>query len=72
MHSKRVHKLTGIVILTLGILFFLRDIGVNMIGNTSGWTIIIVLVGAGVLAGDLGKLDSLGSQTDKSRSRNKL
>ncbi|MFH0868029.1 MAG: hypothetical protein V1831_01835 [Candidatus Woesearchaeota archaeon] len=45
-------KLTGLVILAVGALFFLRDLGVNYIGNTSGWTIIIVLVGAGLLAGD--------------------
>jgi hypothetical protein len=27
-------------------------LGVNYIGNTSGWTIIIVLAGAALLAGD--------------------
>jgi hypothetical protein len=46
------YKVTGLVILIVGALFFLRDLGLNYIGNTSGWTIIIVLVGAGVLAGD--------------------
>lgn len=45
-------KITGLVVLIVGALFFLRDLGVNYIGNTSGWTIIIVLVGAGLLAGD--------------------
>ncbi len=48
------YKITGLVVLILGALFFLRDLGpeTNFIGNTSGWTIIIVLVGAGLLAGD--------------------
>lgn len=45
-------KITGLVVLIVGALFFLRDLGVNYIDNTSGWTIIIVLVGAGLLAGD--------------------
>lgn len=46
------YKITGLVILVVGALFFLRDLGVNFIGNTSGWTILIVLVGSGLLAGD--------------------
>ena len=46
------YKITGLVVLTVGALFFLRDLGVNYIGNTSGWTILIVLAGAGLLAGD--------------------
>ena len=46
------YKLTGFIVLIVGILFFLRDVGINYIGNTSGWTIIIVLVGAALLAGD--------------------
>ncbi|MCH8067559.1 MAG: hypothetical protein IIC69_03170 [Nanoarchaeota archaeon] len=46
------YKVTGLVVLSVGALFFLRDLGVNYIGNTSGWTIIIVLVGTGLLAGD--------------------
>jgi uncharacterized protein (DUF983 family) len=46
------YKITGLVVLIVGALFFLRDLGVNYIGNTSGWTIIIVLVGTGLLAGD--------------------
>ena len=52
MPAKMTYKLTGLVVLAVGSLFFLRDLGVNYIGNTSGWTIIIVLVGAGLLAGD--------------------
>ena len=52
MPTKLEYKLTGLVVLIVGALFFLRDLGVNYIGNTSGWTIIIVLVGAGLLAGD--------------------
>ena len=53
MDTKRAYKLTGFVILLLGILFFLRDIGLNLIGETSGWTIVIVLIGAGLLAGEV-------------------
>jgi len=49
---KLAYKFTGLVVLILGALFFLRDIGINYIGNTSGWTIIIVLMGAAILAGD--------------------
>ena len=52
MPTKTAYKLTGLVVLAVGALFFLRDLGVNYIGDTSGWTIIIVLVGAGLLAGD--------------------
>ena len=56
MNTKTAYKLTGLVVLILGILFFLRDIdpaGLNFIGNTSGWTIVIVLIGAGILAGEV-------------------
>ena len=53
MDTKTAYKLTGLVVLLLGILFFLRDIGVNLIGETSGWTIVIVLIGAGILAGEV-------------------
>lgn len=58
------YKLTGFVILILGILFFLRDIGVNFIGDTQGWTIVIVLIGAGLIAGDatFGKSNTLGQK----------
>ena len=55
MVTKTAYKLTGLVIFIVGVLFFLRDIGpdtMNFIGNTSGWTIIIVLLGAGLIAGD--------------------
>lgn len=55
MVTKTAYKLTGLVVLIVGILFFLRDIGPetwNFIGNTSGWTILIVLVGFGLIAGD--------------------
>ena len=54
MAAKLAYKLTGLVILILGVLFFLRDIdpnNLNFIGNTSGWTIIIVLVGAALVGG---------------------
>ena len=53
MNTKTAYKLTGLVVLMLGILFFLRDIGVNIIGDTSGWTIVIVLIGAGLIAGEV-------------------
>lgn len=53
MNTKTAYKLTGLVVLILGILFFLRDIGVNLIGDTSGWTIVIVLIGAGLIAGEV-------------------
>ncbi len=51
MIDKSAYKITGLVVLLLGLLFFLRDIGINIIGNTSGWTILIVLIGAGLLGG---------------------
>ncbi len=50
--TQTAHKITGLVVLIVGALFFLRDLGVNYIGNTGGWTILIVLAGAGLLAGD--------------------
>ncbi len=56
MDKKTAYRLTGFVILILGILFFLRDIApdeLNFIGRTDGWTILIVLIGAGLLAGDV-------------------
>ena len=52
MVTKTAYNLTGLVVLIVGALFFLRDLGVNYIGSISGWTIIIVLVGAGLIAGD--------------------
>ena len=66
MITKTAYRITGLVVLLLGALFFLRDLGVNYIGNTSGWTILIVLAGAGLLAGDIvldgGSLDSKKSK----------
>ena len=59
MVTQNAYKITGLVILVVGALFFLRDLGVNYIGNTSGWTIIIVLAGAGLLAGDF-QLNKIG------------
>ena len=50
--AQTAYRITGLVILIVGALFFLRDLGVNYIGNTSGWTILIVLAGASLLAGD--------------------
>ena len=69
MPTKVAFKLTGLVVLVVGALFFLRDLGVNYIGNTSGWTIIIVLVGAGLLAGDfeLNRLKKQRAAMDKKK-----
>ena len=50
MVSRFAYKISGLVVLLLGALFFLRDLGINYIGNTSGWTILIVLLGASLLA----------------------
>ncbi len=70
MSTKVAYKLTGIVVLAVGALFFLRDLGVNYIGNTSGWTIIIVLVGAGLLAGDF-ELNRMREQKAAAKAANK-
>ena len=51
LESKTGYKLTGLVVLLVGVLFLLRDMGFNLIGETSGWTIFIVLLGAALLAG---------------------
>ena len=50
MVTTRALKLTGVIVLLVGILFFLRDNGLNLIGNTSGWSILIVLIGASILS----------------------
>jgi len=50
MASQRGYKLTGLVVLVVGILFFLRDNGLNLIGDTSGWSIFIILIGAAILS----------------------
>ena len=50
--AQTAYRITGLVVLIVGALFFMRDLGVNYIGNTSGWTILIVLAGASLLAGD--------------------
>jgi ABC-type transport system involved in multi-copper enzyme maturation permease subunit len=60
--TKFTYRITGLAVLLVGMLFFLRDLGVNYIGNTSGFTILIVLLGAGLLAGDF----------ELNRLRNKL
>jgi hypothetical protein len=52
MVTQTAYKITGLAVIIVGALFFLRDLGVNFIGNTSGWTILIVLAGASLLAGD--------------------
>ena len=53
MDKKKAYKLTGWTTLILGILFFLRDNGVNLIGKTDGWTIVIVLLGVTLLVGEV-------------------
>ena len=53
MVPRTAYKVTGLIVLLVGALFFLRDLGVNYIGNTSGWTIVIVLLGTAILAGDI-------------------
>ena len=52
MVSRTAYKISGLVLLIVGALFFLRDLEVNYIGNTSLSTILIVLAGAALLAGD--------------------
>ena len=69
MEKKIACKLTGFVILVLGILFFLRDIGVNFIGNTSGWTILIVLAGAGLLAGHVEFSKAAEAKSSKAKAK---
>ena len=57
MAVKNSYRVTGLVVLLIGILFFLRDIdpNLNFIGNTSGWTMILVIIGAGLVGGgDIG------------------
>ena len=49
--QKLTYKVTGLVFLIVGLLFFLRDIGVNYIGNTSGFSIVLVLIGFALVAG---------------------
>ena len=68
MNTKTAYKLTGLVVLVLGILFFLRDIGINFIGNTSGWTIVIVLIGAGLLAVEVGIKAKAGAKAAKMKA----
>lgn len=67
MVTSSAYKITGLVVLVVGALFFLRDLGVNYIGNTSGWTILIVLVGAGLLAGDFKLNNKLSSDKQKKK-----
>ena len=64
--TKTAYRITGLVVLLVGALFFLRDLGVNYIGNTSGWTILIVLSGAGLLAGDM-RLNEAIMESKKSK-----
>lgn len=65
MVTQTAYRISGLVIMVVGALFFLRDLGVNYIGNTSGWTILIVLAGAGLLAGDF----QLNNKVDKAKKK---
>ncbi len=67
MVTQTAYRVTGFVVLAVGALFFLRDLGVNYIGQTDGWTILIVLVGAALLAGDFqaNPLQSISSKPKK-------
>ena len=69
MVMSSAYKITGLVVLVVGALFFLRDLGVNYIGNTSGWTILIVLVGAGLLAGDFRLNNKFKLNNDKQKKK---
>ena len=51
MVTRLAYRMTGFVFLIVGILFFLRDLGINYIGNTNIVNIIIVMIGAGLVAG---------------------
>ena len=66
--TQTAYRVTGFVVLMVGALFFLRDLGVNYIGQTDGWTILIVLVGAALLAGDF-QANPLQSASSKSRKK---
>lgn len=69
MVTQTAYRVTGFVILVVGALFFLRDLGVNYIGNTDGWTILIVLVGAALLAGDFRANPIQTASSSKPRKR---
>jgi len=64
------YKLTGLVVLVVGALFFLRDLGdaTNFIGETRGSTIFLVLLGAALLAGDF-KPSQIGKSAASMGSR---
>ena len=67
MDKKTAYKLTGLVALFVGILFFLRDIKINLVGDTSGWTIVLILAGAGLLAGDFTVPNSAPTKKGKAK-----
>ncbi|MEK6949639.1 MAG: hypothetical protein AABX34_05425 [Nanoarchaeota archaeon] len=69
MVTQTAYRVTGFVILVVGALFFLRDLGVNYIGSTDGWTILIVLVGAALLAGDFQANPIQTASSSKPRKR---
>ena len=51
MVTKVAYRMTGFVFLIVGILFFLRDLGINYIGNTNIVHIAIIMIGVGLVAG---------------------
>ena len=51
MATRVSYRMTGFVFLIVGILFFLRDLGINYIGNADIVNIIIIVIGAGLVAG---------------------
>ena len=67
MGSPTAYKLTGMVVLVVGILFFLRDNGLNLIGDISGWSILIILIGAAILSTAPGKIRSMSKNSEKKK-----
>ena len=69
MVTQTAYRITGFVVLVIGALFFLRDLGKNYIGETDGWTILLVLVGSALLAGDFQANSMQSLSTAKQRKR---
>ncbi len=67
MVTRLAYRMTGFVFLIVGILFFLRDLGINYIGNTNIVNIIIVMIGAGLVAGGGVDLSEASSKPAKKR-----
>ena len=67
MVTRLAYRMTGFVFLIVGILFFLRDLGINYIGNTNIVNIIIVMIGAGLVAGGGVDLSEASNKPAKKR-----